>query len=485
MLKQIRKNARGFLYILIISFIAWLAFDAINSGQRLSYAGKIFGKTISINEYQKAYLAARTKAIFTYGDRLREFENEINLDEEAWGRLILLHEAKKEKLSAADKEVLDTIKAIPVFADRNGKFSIKLYEDILRYSFKITPKAFEDMIREDLAIEKLVKGQNDKITVSDDEALKEYKTVNEKVKASYILFKTGDYLAQAKYTEEEIKSYFEKNKDAFKIPEQVNVEYFGKAFSSSAGDEEKDKIRKEMRDISYEFAGSKDFTGVAKQFSLEVKETGFFSGETKIPNIGWDIKFSDFAFSLKPGEISNPVETKTGIYILRTKERRSPRPAALSEVNDKVAGALKAEKAQNDAKAKAEEALSAIKTRLEKKEKFEDIAKSLSLTVKEDEPFTRNSYIEGLAIAPEFINAAFSLKEGEVFGQTVRTHDGYAIVKQVGFISIDENKYKEEKDKFKEQLLAQKKYINSITWFLELKKRADLRSNLDKIRSGN
>ena len=51
-------------------------------------------------------------------------------------------------------------------------------------------------------------------------------------------------------------------------------------------------------------------------------------------------------------------------------------------------------------------------------------------------------------------------------------------------IPIDENKYKEEKDKFREQLLAQKKYFNSMSWFFELKKQADLRSNPDNFQSG-
>ena len=98
--------------------------------------------------------------------------------------------------------------------------------------------------------------------------------------------------------------------------------------------------------------------------------------------------------------------------------------------------------------------------------------------------FTRNSYIQGLGVTPEFAKAVFSLKEGEVFGEPVKTHDGYAIARQTALIPIDENKYKEEKDKFREQLLAQKKYFNSMSWFFELKKRSDLRSNPDNFQSG-
>lgn len=482
MLKQMRKNSRIFLYVLIVAFVAWLAFDAINSAQRNPYAGSIFGRKILMSDYQKAFAAARTKAILTYGDKIRDVGKDLKLEDDAWDRLILLAEAKKQKLKAGDKEVVDFIKNIGIFHDKNGKFSNSLYEQILRYSLGLTPVEFEEQVRGDLTIQKLIERQNEKVALTDDDVLKEYKFANEKARAGYILFKSEDCLAQAACTEDEVKSFFEKNKDAFKIPEQANAQYFGKNFAANT-DEEKNKIRQEMKDISYEFAGEKDLEGVAKKFSLPVKETGFFDRETKIPEIGWDIKFADAALSLQQGDVSGLIETKAGIYILKVKEKKPAHQAEFAQVKDKAEKFLMAGKADNLAKAKATESLSAIKARLDKKERFEDIAKSLSLAVKETDAFTRKSYVQGLGVAPEFANAVFSLKEGEVFGEPVKAHDGYVIAKQTALTPVDENKYKEEKDKFKEQLLVQKKYFNSMTWFFELRKRADLKSNLENFRS--
>jgi peptidyl-prolyl cis-trans isomerase D len=484
MLKQIRENSRIFLYILIVAFVAWLAFDAITTTQQNPYAGSIFGKKILINDYQKAYLAAKTKALLTYGDKIRDVQKDLNLEDDAWNRLILLAEAKKQGIKVGDKEIVDFIKGIGIFHDNNGKFSNDLYGQILRYSLGLTPVEFEEQVRGDLTIQKLIEKENQNVALTDEDVLKEYKFANEKAKASYVPFKAQDYLAQAACTEDEIRSYFEKNKDAFKVPEQVNVEYIGKAFPANT-DAEKDKIRKEMKDVSYELAGEKELEGVAKKFSLPVKETGLLDRETRIPDIGWDLQFANVALSLQPGDISGLVETKTGVYILKVKEKKPARQAEFAQVKEKTEKFLKAEKAEEIAKAKAAEALAAIKTRLEKKEKFEDIAKNLSLTIKETDAFTRNSYIQGLGVAPEFAKAVFSLKEGEVFGEPVKTHDGYAIARQAALIPIDENKYKEEKDKFKEQLLAQKKYFNSMSWFFELRKRADLKSNLDQSQGEN
>ncbi len=484
MLKQMRKNSRVFLYILIVAFVAWLAFDAINTAQRNPYAGSIFGKKVLINDYQKAFTASRTKAILTYGDKISDVKNDLNLEGDAWDRLILLAEAKKQKISVGDKEIVDFVKGISIFHEKDGKFSKSLYEQLLRYGLGITPVEFEEQVRGDLAIQKLMEKENEKVSLTDEDVLKEYTSANEKAKADYILFKAQDYLTQASCTDDEIKSYFETNKAAFKIPEQVNVQYIGKTFSENT-DEEKDKIRKEMKDISYELAAEKDLEGAAKKFSLPVKETGLFSGETKIPDIGWDLQFANTALSLKAGDISGLVETKTGVYILTVKEKKPARQAELDEVKDKAENSLKARKSEDIARAKTAEALSAIKARLDGKEKFEDIVISLSLASKETEAFSRNSYIQGLGAVPEFAQAVFSLKEGEVFGEPVKVYDGYVITRRTASVPIDENKYKEEKDKFKEQLLSQKKYFNSMTWFLGLKKRADLKSNLDKPKGGS
>lgn len=479
MLKTMRSNAKIFMYILIIAFVVWLAADAILTGQRVTYVGMMFGKKISINEYRKAWEAGRTKAIFTYGDEFRKIANNLNLEGEAWDRLILLHEAKRQKLKTDDTEVVNFIKDIAVFKGKDGKLDRKTYERILQYTFGLTPRDFEEQIREELTIKKLIEKQNENAVLTDEEILNEYKIANEKAKCAYLLFKTDDYIPKVSCTENELKTYFDKNKQAFSIPEQVNVEHFGKNFSDET-EETKNKVNKEMRGIYDEVSDKKDFEEIAKKYALQIKETGFFGREDKIPEIGWALNFANVALSLKPGEISKPIETKSGVYILRVKDKKQARPAEFAEVKEKVEKAVKNEKSEMEAKAKAKETLSTIKARVEKKEEFEDIIKDLSLSAKETDAFTRNTYIQGLGVAKEFIDAAFSLKEGEIYNEPIKVHNGYAILKLIALIPIDEIKYEEEKETFKERLLAQKKYTDFITWFFDLKKRANLKSNLEK-----
>ncbi|MFA6356621.1 MAG: hypothetical protein WCY23_05890, partial [Candidatus Omnitrophota bacterium] len=69
---------------------------------------------------------------------------------------------------------------------------------------------------------------------------------------------------------------------------------------------------------------------------------------------------------------------------------------------------------------------------------------------------------------------ALSVKPGEVFGQVVKVNNGYAVVRLDSITPIDEKKYEEGKEKFKELLIAQKQFYASMTWYNEIEKKADL-----------
>ncbi len=60
-----------------------------------------------------------------------------------------------------------------------------------------------------------------------------------------------------------------------------------------------------------------DFERVAARDSLEIKETGYFTRNDYIPGVGREPNFIGTAFGLKVQEISNPVETTRGYYLIK------------------------------------------------------------------------------------------------------------------------------------------------------------------------
>jgi len=73
--------------------------------------------------------------------------------------------------------------------------------------------------------------------------------------------------------------------------------------------------------LSEKIKSGKSIEAIASEDSLELKETGPFTFEDYISNIGRDYKFAGAALRLNQGEISTPVESARGYYIIELLEK--------------------------------------------------------------------------------------------------------------------------------------------------------------------
>ena len=77
------------------------------------------------------------------------------------------------------------------------------------------------------------------------------------------------------------------------------------------------------------------FEAAASTDSLEIKETGYFSLKSYVPQIGRDPKFIGAAFRLSAvGQVSEPVEGQRGFYVLRLVDRTGFDPLAFTKEKD-------------------------------------------------------------------------------------------------------------------------------------------------------
>ena len=134
------------------------------------------------------------------------------------------------------------------------------------------------------------------------------------------------------------------------------------------------------------------------------------------------------------------------------------------------------------AKNKGEGLLSQIKKFVEEKKiNFSKAAEKLSLAVKETERFTRSNYIVGIGQSPEFSQAAFALKPGEISGLII-VPNGYCILSLKNIIPVDQEEFAREKEEFSKKLLARKKEIFYQAWLAKLERDANLVNNIEKLR---
>ncbi|YCA44410.1 peptidylprolyl isomerase [Bacillus sp. JZ8] len=156
-----------------------------------------------------------------------------------------------------------------------------------------------------------------------------------------------------KITEKEMKEYFNENKDSFAQAAQV------KASHILVDD------KKTAKEIKEKLDKGEDFATLAKKYSTDTAtsesggELGYFEEGTMTD------EFDKKAFSMKKGEISDPVKTDYGYHIIKVEDVKEAKQASYKDSKAQVKEAIFNEKLQTE-----------YSTWLEKKKKEYDITNS-------------------------------------------------------------------------------------------------------------
>ena len=199
--KTAKKVWIGLAIIIIPAFALWGFGSGTRNPKDSAPIGKIFGRQVSSLEFNESLAAAKTSAFMQFGDKLPEVEKYLNLPAQAWERLILLYEAKKRRIKASDKEVIELIQSMPYFQNKSG-FNDKIYEETLRYVFRLQARAFEEQMRQSIILSKLYQQVTEKIKLSDEEVRNETKLAKEKTESGQKLLTEKKNEAFSKFVEE-------------------------------------------------------------------------------------------------------------------------------------------------------------------------------------------------------------------------------------------------------------------------------------------
>lgn len=139
-----------------------------------------------------------------------------------------------------------------------------------------------------------------------------------------------------KVTEEEMKTYFEENKESFDQKEQVKASHILVEDEATAK-----KVKKELD-------GGKDFAELAKEYSTDASnaakggDLGYF-GKGEMAK-----EFEEAAFGMKVGEVSAPVKTDFGYHIIKVADKKAAKTAVFEDHKEEIKESLFDQKIQTE-----------------------------------------------------------------------------------------------------------------------------------------
>ncbi|MBM3361002.1 MAG: peptidylprolyl isomerase, partial [Betaproteobacteria bacterium] len=354
------KAAQIILALILIPFALFGIDSYLNqAGNNLSIA-KVNGYKIALPEYNRAIEKVRNR-IMSEGKKVDpamfdSFEFKESVIDGLITKQLLNNDIKKSQFRITDQQLSQYIIGMPEF-QKDGKFSQEVYDKVLQNN-QLTPKKFEESIRNDLLIQQVRDGLQKLIFIPPNNLAETLRATSQQREISIAEFKTKEYMTKSNIAEKDIQAFYDQNKSKFLAPEQVKAEFvvfslanilptinvtedeiksFYKAnadkyqnqqqreashiliaTSKNAPPAEKAKAKAKAEDILNQIRKNpKQFEELASKYSQD-PESAKKGGDLGSFGRGMMVKpFDDAVFSMKVNEISNIVESDFGYHIIK------------------------------------------------------------------------------------------------------------------------------------------------------------------------
>lgn len=354
--------------------------------------------------------------------------------------------------TAIDKIILQS----PEF-QVNGQFNRDSYDLALR-SAGFTRSTYRELLRTSLSTQQAQNAWQGSSFATPYEVKLAAKLEAQERDFSYVEFSLEQAKKGVVISDEEIAEYYEQNTAQFMTQDKVSIKYvelkrdelaknisinedelaerYSEMEAQAASKKEyraahvlllsnDEAAQKTMTEIQGKLASGQSFEELAKEYSEDDTskfvggDLGFASDEI------YEDAFAQALASLEKGQVSEVVETRDGLHLIKLLDVRQPELAAFAELKDSIETGLRQEAVQVEYL----EALEILKDEAFSSTSIDAPAKVLNLTVKLEGPFSEMGG-KGIAANRQVIMAAFSdvvLNEG-ANSEVIELNDGNAVV---------------------------------------------------------
>jgi len=338
MFKFLRSQAKVFYWVIAATFILFLFLGGMTGrgcqapGSKQFEAGVIGtvnGAQISAQQYDYAVRQQRAQMRQQAQGRELNANQFAAADQQAWDSLIqasIFAEAIDEMgITVSDEEVLSVFENSPPpellaqYRDENGNVDINRYYADLQNP-EVDWSQQEAYIRAMLPWQKLTETVAAGAVVSDEEVREEYIRQTGKAVAEYIGVLYMDLEGEFEPTEDEINAWYMAHQDDYQAPEKASclVVKFAKEPSVQDNQEVLDFLLEIREEI---LSGTRTFEEAASEYSEDAStatgggDLGTFDRSRMVA------AFTEVAFNLPVGELSEPVKTKFGYHIIEVTDQ--------------------------------------------------------------------------------------------------------------------------------------------------------------------
>jgi peptidyl-prolyl cis-trans isomerase D len=354
----------------------------------------------------------------------------------------LMADAVDKRLMVSDGRLVQALEqSVPGLKNADGSFNKDMYRSMLIQQ-GLTEAGFEAQARKDLAMqmspEAIIRSALTPKSVVD----RLVSIQEEQREISDLLLKPSDFVGEVKATPEQLKKYYDGNLKSFEIPESAKVEYLvlsSDAIAASvvvnadnvkqfydnnkakyaipeqrqashiliSGEKDKAAAKVKAEGLLTQLKAGGDFAALAKANSddpgsgAKGGDLGFFSRDMMVK------PFSDAAYLLKEGQMSDIVESEFGFHIIKLVAIKGGGEKKFEEVKAEIEADYKKQEAQKVFAKKTEEFNTLV---YDQSDSLKPAAEKLALPIQTAEGVTRSGLLPAAGAKPSLLNNSKLLK---------------------------------------------------------------------------
>jgi peptidyl-prolyl cis-trans isomerase D len=390
LVQENRRLVQIVLALIIVPFALWGVDSYRKSGGGAPLAS-VNGEKIGQQEFDNALNQQQQRIREMAGPKFDPaFFDKPEIKHSVLDGLVTQHligiEARKAGLILTNEQLGQILVSIGAF-QKDGKFDRQQYESALKEKGK-TPAGFDAEIRQAVLAQQLTEAYTQNGYAAEAVAENLIRMNEQQRIVSITNLDAATYVKQATVSDSAVSEYYNKNSQAFQLPERANVEYavlsadallsqvtvtdaeikqfyeehqaeFGTqeqrqashiliSVAKQATEADKQSAKEKAEQVLQQIRQSPaKFAALAKQYSQD-PGSAVNGGDLGMFGRGSMVKpFEDSVYSLKPGEVSGLVPTDYGFHIIKLVAIKPAKIQPLNEVRGLIAQRLKSQHAND------------------------------------------------------------------------------------------------------------------------------------------